>query len=128
MSSCYSRIVLFFFQCKNREEFYNKISPCAVWLICTHTGSLVLHERAAFGAVLSDGGRVLVKLSPGRLLRNPLKASARSGALERRPMWNAGHGRQRGDVENVPHGVFRIPGSALGVGHGADLPRQSSAL
>lgn len=71
---------------------------------------------------------MLVDLSPGRLLRNPLKASARTGAFERRPKWNVGHGRQGGDVKNVPHGVFRVLGSALSIGHGADLPRQMSAL
>lgn len=103
-------------------------SPCAVWLICAHTGSLVLHEHAAFGAVLSDGGWVLVNLSPRRLLRNPLEASAWTRAFQRRPMRNARQRRQGGDVKYIPHGVFRIPGSALGIGHGADLPRQMSAL
>lgn len=122
-------IVFLFFSAETiRQEFCNKISQCAVWIICAHTGSLVLHEHAAFGAVLSDGGWVLVNLSPGRLLRNPLKTSAWTGAFERRPMWNVGYRCQGGYVENITHGVFRIPGSALGIGHGADLPRQMSAL
>lgn len=73
-----------------------------MWLLCV----LVLHEHTAFGPVLPDGGWVLVDLSPGRLLRNPLKASAGTSAFERRPVWNARQGRQGGDVEDVPHTVF----------------------
>lgn len=100
-----------------------------MWLICTHAGSPVLHQRAALGPVLPGGGRALVNLSPGRLLGNPLEASTRTGSLERGPVRTAaGHGRQGGDVEDVPHAVLGIPGSALGVGHGSDLPRQMSAL
>lgn len=86
-----------------------------------------LHEHAAFGAVLSNGGRVLVNLSPGRLLGDPLEAASRAGALELRPM-HAGHRRQGGDVEYITDAVLRIFGGALSIGHGSNLPRQISAL
>lgn len=70
---------------------------------------------------------MLVHLSPRRLLGHPLQAAPRAAAFELRPV-DAGHGGQGGDVEDVADAVLRVPGGALGVGHGADLPRQVSAL
>lgn len=89
--------------------------------------TLTLHEHAAFGPVLSNGRRVLVNLSPRRLLGDPFKPAAWACAFELRPV-DAGHGRYGGDVEHIPHAVLRILGGALCVGHGADLPRQISPL
>ncbi|TNN67733.1 hypothetical protein EYF80_022049 [Liparis tanakae] len=60
----------------------------------------VLHEHAALGPVLSDGGRVLVNLSPGRLLGDPLESSPRAGTFELGPM-DTGHGRQGGASTSV---------------------------
>lgn len=70
---------------------------------------------------------MLVNLSPGRLLRDPLEAATRAGTFELRPV-DAGDGRQRGHVEDVADAVLRILGGALGVGHGSHLPGQAAAL
>lgn len=40
----------------------------------------------------------------------------------------AGYRGQGGDVEDIADAVLRVLGRALCVGHGADLPRQGSAL
>lgn len=87
-----------------------------------------LHEHAAFGPVLPNGGRVLMNLSPGWLLRDPLEASTWTRMFERRPVRDAGHGCQGGDVEHIPDAVFWVFGGAFGIGHGTDLPRHVSAL
>lgn len=68
-----------------------------------------------------------MNLSPGRLLRDPLEAMTWASTFELRPM-DAGHGRQGGDVENIPDAVFRILCGALCIGHSTDLPRQITAL
>lgn len=89
--------------------------------------TLTLHEHTAFGPVLSNGRRVLVNLSPRRLLGHPFEAATWACAFELRPV-HAGHGCYGGDVEHIPHAVLRILGGALCIGHSADLPRQISPL
>lgn len=109
-----------FLQCKYLTTVHQCIEFMAV-------GAPILHQHAAFGPVLSNSGGMLVNLSPGWLLGDPLEASTGASALELGPM-DAGHGRQGRDVEYVANAVLRILGRALCVGHGADLPRQATAL
>lgn len=68
-----------------------------------------------------------MELSPRRLLGNSLDDATGGSAFDLRAV-DAGHGRQRGDVENVPHTVLGILRGALCVGGGSDLPRQIGAL
>lgn len=108
-------------QCSHLEKStFNLISY-------THAKVLRLHEHTAFGPVLSDGGGLLVNLSPGGLLRDPLEGVAGIRPFQLRPV-DAGHRRQRGDVENVPDAVLGVLGGALRVRHRSDLPRQVGAL
>lgn len=95
--------------------------------VCVSWYSLALHDHTAFGTILSHGGGVLQYLSPGRLLGDPLEATARAGAFELRPV-DAGHRRQGGHVENIADAVLRVLGGALCVRHRSDLPGQGSSL
>lgn len=85
-------------------------------------GSRPSHQRAALGSIFA----VLQDLGALRILGSALQTSPGSGVLQ--SLGVATHRRYRGDVENVPHAVLRVLGRALGVGGGADLPRQRSAL
>lgn len=103
-------------------------SPCAVLVsLCVRLAAGRLHEHTAFGAVLPNGRRVLVYLSPRRLLGDPFEASTGARAFERRPV-DSMHRGQSGDVEHIPDAVLRKLGGALCVGHRTDLPCQISAL
>lgn len=99
-----------------------------------HIDSVIpsLHEHAALGPALPQGGGLVQRLSPtgqggqGQL-RDPLQAPARAAALQLR-LERPPHRGHRGDVEHVPDAVLRHLGGALHVGHRPDLARYRGAL
>lgn len=78
--SCFHHIVIYAVQRSDKNSTINKVHVVYGFMSVSTRRSacwqaLVLHEHAAFGPVLPNGGWVLMNLSPGRLLGDPLEAA-----------------------------------------------------